>query len=586
MAFLRDILATWKTAVILCTPVVALPILYIDGSKEMACLYGVVIIATFWITEALPLAVTSLSPVIIFSMLGVLPSKVIATSFVKDTSIYSIACLSFALCVERWKLHRRIALRGMMMMGSSPKWLMLGFMLPTWFLSMWVNNTSATAMMIPIVMAVLRELRQLELVNKEEESEMEEIGGVNDDTKELATTDISPEDGEFYHTPYFKNLCKALSLCICYSASIGGSGSLTGTSTNLIAQGQAEEVFSAYGLDSGVNFLSWLVCALPVSAICLLIAWLWLLVHFFGVKELFKCGCGGEKETKATRRIIQRKIEELGAMSFAEKAVIGHFVVLVTLWLSMKLPGGSGWHTYFKQGYVNNSTPSVLILASLFLFPSRNPWKSQNNADSEKNSETSKQIPTLLEWKTIEKEFPWGTFCLIGGGFAMAATCQKSGLSEWIGLRLAVLSSVQPWLMLIILTIIISFLTEITSNAATASILSPILAELALTLGMNPLYLMIPGALSCSMAFMLPVATPPNTIVFASGHIKAKDMVKAGFILNILCVLVINLGVRTWISAYFHLQHLPAEMSRVLTGIHTQDVTSLNNTFWPGNVTL
>ncbi|XP_012940973.1 solute carrier family 13 member 3-like [Aplysia californica] len=218
---------------------------------------------------------------------------------------------------------------------------------------------------------------------------------------------------------------------------------------------------------------------------------------------------------------------------FAEKAVIGHFAVLVTLWLSMKMPGGVGWNSLFTPGFVNNSTSGVIILTSLFIFPSQRPRIFGGNSGTVEGNSKSDSCPTLLEWENVQQMFPWGTFCLIGGGYALAATCQ------------------------------------------------------ALNLGMNPLYLMVPGVLASSMAFMLPVATPPNTIVFATGHIKASDMGKAGFILNVLCVLVINVGANTWIWSYLNLDQLPPEMNRSSTALPTlwAETTPHSTDVFPTNVT-
>ncbi|BFZ16084.1 hypothetical protein BsWGS_19123 [Bradybaena similaris] len=567
MSVLKDLLKVWKTLVLLCIPLIACPILTIDGSKEMACLYGVFIMAAYWITEALPLAVTAFLPVLLFPVLGVLPARVVAANYVKDATMFSFSCLVFALCVERWNLHRRIALGTLLLMGSSPKWLVLGFMLPTWFLSMWMNNTSATAMMIPVVIAVLEQLHELELSKQQtstgfdskdeaipmKERDVEDIGNVN--------TAVLDTGSYQYPSEQFKHMCKALSLCVCYAAGLGGIGSITGSSTNLVMQGQADAIFAAYGLDSGVNFLTWLMCCLPAAALCLIVAWIWLVFHFFGLKELLKFECGDKEQTEATRTVVRAHLHKLGPLSFAEKAVVGHFIVLVALWLSMEIPGGVGWAYFFKPDYVNNSTPGILIVVSMFIFPSERPrvfcW-----SKADKENELPRSVPALLDWKSVQEQFPWGTWCLLGGGYALASICQDSGLSLWIGSRLSMFASMEPWLMVLILTLAISFMTEITSNAASASILCPILAELAISLQVNPLYLLYPAVLACSMAFILPVATPPNAIVFAIGHVKVKDMAKAGFILNILCVLVINVAINTWMSALLQLHQLPLAMTR------------------------
>ncbi|CAL1545180.1 unnamed protein product [Lymnaea stagnalis] len=580
MSFLKDLTTVWKTLILIFVPFVASPILTIDGSKEMSCLYGVIVIASFWITEALPLAVTALSPIIIFPLLGVLSAKDVCLNYIKDASMFSFSCLTFALCVEKWKLHKRIALRTLLLMGSSPKWLTLGFMLPTWFLSMWVNNTSATAMMVPVVTAVLDQLQDIEEQKKELKGS--EILG-----RSIHLLDKKTASDKFnYPNKEFKHMCKVLSLCICYSAALGGIGSIGGSTTNLVMQGQADLIFEKYGLQSGVNFLSWFMCCFPLAVICLILSWMWLVFHFFGIRELTSFGCGDKKNTEAMKTVIRDHLRELGPLSFAEKAVIGHFFILILSWFSMKMPGDMGWSYYFKPDYVSNSTPGLIVVLLLFIFPCEKPrvfcWlrKEKDGAVP-----LPKSVPALIDWKNVNEHFPWGAWLLVGGGYAIAHVCQASGLSLWIGLRLSIFSNVTPWLMVFIISLIVSFLTEITSNAATASILCPILADLAIAMELNPLYLLYPATLACSLAFMLPVATAPNAIVFAIGHIKVKDMAKAGFVLNLICVLVICIATNTWITALLQLDALPLEMRKMLN--NSQLVSQFENTnLTIGNSTL
>ncbi|XP_059168487.1 solute carrier family 13 member 2-like [Physella acuta] len=582
MQIFHEIGLVWRTIVLILAPVITLPILYIDGSKEMACLYGVIIIATFWITEALPLSITSLLPIVLFPVLGVLPASEVAVNYIKDASMFSFSCLTFALCVEKWQFHKRIAYGTLLAIGSSPKWLTIGFMIPTWFLSMWVNNTSATAMMLPVVTAVLNQLGEMEstvdsiniLLTSENDvfpKQHEEtvlMQTLTNNKKRLKKTNKAEYN---YSNKKFKHLSKALSLCVCYAATLGGIGSITGSSTNLIMQGQADEIFESYGLQSGVNFLNWFISCFPIAVISLIIAWLWLVFYFFGIKEVFKFGCGDKEETKAMRAVIKSHLMDLGPLSFAEKAIMGHFFVLLIFWLTMKLPGEIGWSYFFKPEYVNNSTIGIFITLLLFIFPSQQPQCFC------RGTEKNVSVPALMDWKTIHENFPWGTWLLLGGGYTLAHICQESGLSLWIGLQLSVFASMEPWLMILTLSLTISFLTEITSNAATASILCPILSELAISMQMNPLYFLYPATLACSLAFMLPVATPPNAIVFATGHIKVKDMAKAGFVLNILCVVVVNIATNTWMNSFLQLNILPLEMSRNINKtVHIK--TYLNST--------
>uniref|UniRef100_K1PBX9 Solute carrier family 13 member 5 n=1 Tax=Magallana gigas TaxID=29159 RepID=K1PBX9_MAGGI len=511
---------------------------------EGSCAYGLLLMAVYWVTEALPLAATALLPVLVFPLLGVMKASELSSNYIKESSIFGLGGLMIAIAVEKWNLHKRIALRALLMVGSEPKWLMFGFMLPTWFLSMWVSNTATTAMMIPIVGAVLDEFKLVkeashadEIVltetangvvkttdvtiavngnKKEEAPKQDEINRPNDKNSTKPNNMENIFDGEENSESYIK-MCKGMSLCVAYAANIGGTGSLSGTGPNLIMQGQADQIFQAYGMEnSGVNFASWMVFALPGSIICVLLAWLWLSFYFLGWRGLV---C--KRHNKSNDRVqatIRKSYDELGSMSF-----------------------------------VGDSAAALLIVLSLFSFPSE-PFPGDNRPH--------KSVPAILDWPTVEKKFPWGVLLLIGGGFALADACEKSGLSAFIGEQLEVFSSMPPWAMNLLLTLIIAMLTEVTSNSATTTLILPILANLALRLNLNPLYLMFPCVIAASFAFMLPVATPPNAIVFATGHLSVKDMALAGFPLNFICIGVLALATNLWGEAYFKLSVLPSGFNR------------------------
>ncbi|KAK7089073.1 hypothetical protein V1264_024937 [Littorina saxatilis] len=353
----------------------------------------------------------------------------------------------------------------------------------------------------------------------------------------------------------YRRMCKGMSLCVAYAANIGGTGSLSGTSTNLIMQGQAQGLFQEYGLDSGVNFTTWMIFALPGSVICVILAWLWLTLLFFGPKEWIRRRQRDKVKDALVKETILREYQKLGPVSFAEKVVMGHFIVLVCLWLSRNPPMVPGWGSLFPPKFVGDSAAAILIALSLFVFPAECPqvffWK--RHAGGVK----PRPVRSVLDWKTVQTNYPWGVLVLLGGGYALAHTCEVSGLSRWIGQELTVLAYLAPWQLSLALCAIIAMATEVTSNAATASLLLPILGQLAVNLNMNPLYLLFPCAISASFAFMLPVATPPNTIVFATGHLEVKDMVIAGSVLNVVCVLVVSLAANTWGMAYFKLDTLP-----------------------------
>lgn len=261
---------------------------------------------------------------------------------------------------------------------------------------------------------------------------------------------------------------------------------------------------------------------------------------------------------------IRKSYDDLGSMSFPEIVVLIHFIILIILWFFRQPPYIDGWGALFKTGYVGDSAAALLIVLSLFSFPSERPavlcFRRKNPFPGD--NRPRKPVPAILDWPTVEKKFPWGVLLLIGGGYALADACEKSGLSAFIGEQLEVFSSMPPWAMNLLLTLIIAMLTEVTSNSATTTLILPILANLALRLNLNPLYLMFPCVIAASFAFMLPVATPPNAIVFATGHLSVKDMALAGFLLNFICIGVLALATNLWGEAYFKLSVLPSGFNR------------------------
>ncbi|XP_071100550.1 Na(+)/citrate cotransporter-like [Haliotis cracherodii] len=570
---LKELWLTKKTLIILLTPFVLLPLGLQFESRESRCAYGLAIMAVYWITESLPLSVTALLPLVLFPTLGVLPVKTVCRNYMKDTSLFGLGCLSFAIAVEEWNLHKRIALKTLLLMGSNPKWLMLGFMLPTWFLSMWVNNTSATAMMIPILDAVLIQLRASTDTPDNDESttltfsQADTAMSEGEQGASQKPQKSTYNDGREKDSQSFRRLCKGMTLCVAYAANIGGTGSLSGTSPNLIMKGQADILFEEYGLDSGVTFTSWMIFALPGSALCLICAWLWLSFFFLGKRWR----CRSTETEGDVQSTLKRQYEELGPVSFAEKGVIGHFLLLVLLWLSRKPPIVKGWGASFP--YVGDSAAAILVCVSMYFFPAHRP----RVFGLRRKQETVQTVPSLLNWPTVQRKYPWGVLMLLGGGFALADACEKSGLSRWIGGEMTALSSLEPWLMNLLLTLLIALCTEITSNAATASLLVPIVAQLAMNLSINPLYLMFTCAICTSFAFMLPVATPPNAIVFSNGYLEVKDMIQAGAVMNILCVAILNVGANTWGKAYFNLGVMPIEFSTNVTAADVINNVTLTN---------
>ncbi|XP_078337687.1 Na(+)/citrate cotransporter-like isoform X2 [Crassostrea virginica] len=546
-----------------------------DGELESRCAYVLVVMAILWLTEALPIPVTALMPVFLIPMFGVLPGKAVCEAYVNDTSMLFLGGLIVAVAVEEVDLHRRIAIGILSVVGSQPNLLMLGLMLPTWFLSMWISNTAATSMMVPIITAVATQMTELAnnqnsqnggVVN-ETFDDIEGSETIGDTHVEMTngnaslqqdTASTSPKD-EKQRAGEMKRMSKGFALCVAYAANVGGVATLTGTPPNLILQGQANELYSsrAPDADSGITFAKWMGFGLPLSVIVLILAWIWLQIMFLG-SSCFR------KQDPAKRRAIKRVIDEekkkLGSIKFGEILVMIMFGVLALLWIFRDIPGFGGWKVLFREDskgpYVRDSTSAMLVAVSLFFLPSKLPrvfcWNKYNEKE-----EKPKYHP-ILTWKKTVSRIPWGVIVLLGGGFALATATTASGLSKKVGCSLRVLDDLDPMLMNLILSLIIAAATEITSNSATATILMPIMAELAINTGSHPLYLMITAAVACSFAFMLPVATPPNAIVFSTGYIKIPDMALAGLVMNVLAVLVLNLGINTWGKALFELDTLPS----------------------------
>ncbi|XP_072326075.1 Na(+)/citrate cotransporter-like isoform X2 [Scyliorhinus torazame] len=578
--------------------------------------------ATYWCTEALPLAVTALLPVLLFPMFGIMESSQVCMQYLKDTNMLLVGGLMVAVAVEHWNLHKRIALRVLLIVGVKPALLMLGFMGVTAFLSMWISNTATTAMMVPIAQAVLDQLHKVEAstedhnhLNKEQEVELQEKGTLNNEDKviinshaidmapknlynngidtentkqansteqdkngragkcnEQLTTPVDPtriEQDENDKLQRHLKLSKGMSLSVCYAASIGGTATLTGTTPNLILVGLLNKLFPQNG--DIVNFATWFSFSFPCMFIMLLLTWIWLQIVFLGLNLKKNFGCGSEKSRKdvSAYRVIKDEFENLGKMSFAEITVLILFILLVVLWFSRDPGFIPGWASVLfnknDSKFVTDATVVMFIAVIMFIVPSDKPrlpcFNNGSSRDLDNDNAGKKckygPAPAILDWKTVQDNLAWNIVVLLGGGFALAEGSEVSGFSQWLGDQLTPLEAVPPWAIVIILCLLIATFTECASNVATTSLFLPILAAMARRIKLNPLYVMLPCTLCASFAFMLPVATPPNSIVFSYGYLKVTDMAKTGIVVNLIGVLVITLAVNTWGQVMFDLGTYP-----------------------------
>lgn len=432
------------------------------------------LMAVWWMTEAIPIPATAILPLVLFPTLGVLDAANASAPYANDLIFLFMGGFFIAVTMERWGLHRRIALGILAKVGTGPHQLVLGFMLATAFLSMWISNTATAAMMLPIGIAVGEMFR--------------------------------PQDQE---GPYEFGI--SLMLGIAYAATIGGSATLIGTPPNAVLAGAASEM-----LDVEIGFVEWMGVGVPFVAIMLPVTWLLL------TRVLFKPG----KLSGDAEKIIGDQRAALGPMSVGEKLTS---VVFTTTALAWVLRGEKTFGDVTVPGLesltplVTDSTIAMAAAMLLFILPVS--WTRGQFA---------------LDWPTAAK-IPWGVLVLFGGGLSLARAMDQSGLATWIGGAVGALEAVPVIVLVAFTALIFIFLTEMTSNTATATMAMPVMAGAAMGLGVEPLLLMTAAALAAAMAFMLPVATPPNAIVFASGYITIPQMAKAGFFLNLIGVVLITL---------------------------------------------
>ena len=453
-----------------------------------------VLMATWWISEAISIAMTSLLPLVLFPVLGIMASARVAPYYTDHTIFLFFGGFVVALTIQRWNLHKRIALHTIAVVGTNPARLMLGFMIATAFLSMWMSNTACAMMMFPIGMAVV-----LQLAGKSEES------GV-----------AAPDDA------VTRNFGSLLMLAIAYSASLGGVGTLIGTPPNLIFAGAVTNLFPEA---PAIAFVDWMRLGVPIVVVYLPIMWLYL-CRFGSAVPLKQVSFPGGQS------VIAEEIRKLGAMRWQEKYILGVWTAMALLWIfradislgAFRIPGWSG--LFGQAAYLSDATVAMATALVLALTPARAKEEGMGYH--------------LIEWETIRRGIPWGVLFLFGGGFAMAAGFEQSGLSDWIGTILSRMGGLSPVTMIVLTCVVLMALTEVTSNTATAVMAMPVLAAAAVQMQIHPFLLMIPGTIAISCAFMLPVSTPPNAIVFGSGWITIPQMARAGVWLDIIGIFIVT----------------------------------------------
>lgn len=441
----------------------------------------------WWITEALPIAATALIPLMMFPLLRISPYDKVVLNYANHNIFLFMGGFFIAAAMQKWNLHRRIALHIIKLIGTKPSRLILGFMIATSFLSMWISNTATTMMMLPIGLAVI-----LGLCYKGAE------GGIS----------VSDQGSN--------NFAIALMLGIAYSASIGGTATIIGTPPNIIFIGMFKNLFPNA---QEITFLQWMTFGLPFAVFFIAIVWFYLTKIALPLDAKFALRKGN---------IIENELKKLGKMNKGESLTLIIFILTAFLWIfrvdihigRLTIPGWSS--ALGIEQYVHDSTVAIMMALLMFCIPIN--WK--------KNE-------FLLDWSWALK-IPWGILILFGGGFALASGFGSTGLAAWIGNKLYILGKFPLLAILLLLNLVIIFLTEIMSNTAISTTFLPIIATCALAINIHPYMLMIAGTLASSMAFMLPAATPPNAIIFGSGFLTIPKMAKIGLAINLIATLLLS----------------------------------------------
>ncbi|KAL5103174.1 Solute carrier family 13 member 2 [Taenia crassiceps] len=563
-------------------PLALLPIVLINTNNITKSAYILLWMSGYWITGVIPLYATALLPMFAGPIMGLQTSGMLSREYLPTSNFLFITSMFLAAAAEHCNLHRRIVIFCLKCMGSDPRLILLGIMIPTWFLSLWMSNSATTLLMVTITETLLK---RIEEVAKNIEGSMEGDGSTAIRSKEDADEELSPNRSKW------QKFGVGLSLSVCYSASCGGMGTLTGTATNLVVYNLLTDV---YGSETGLNFGSWMAYAFPISLIILLCVWFVICLIYLGPKQLFSCGRRGSKSTRSSfdevftsedseegfksqqnvadisladivRKIIEEEEKVIGSMTWAEGTVLTLFVSVVILWIGRE-PGVPGWSLFMptktnSKGriipYVGDTQPIVLVAFLAMVLPYNNPFKLRIRPDELRKEALARINRPLLPWSEAEKKCAWGVVILIGGGFALSKIVTSSGLSTVVSDSLTGLNVLPPYAIIYILTVICSFLTEMVSNTATVSILTPIMFELADKLAIHPLSLTLPLVLATSLAFILPAATPPNAIIFARGRVRLFDMMKTGFILNCMAQIIVFVGTITYGVPLFGLNRVP-----------------------------
>ncbi|XP_054743087.1 protein I'm not dead yet [Anastrepha obliqua] len=511
----------WRGCLSVLFPIIFLPILFTKPEMEMRCCYVVCLMATFWIFELIPLGVTSLLPVAFFPVMGILDTETTVVAYFPNAILLFFGSLVVALAIEYSNLHKRIAYAILSLIGCGLHRLHFSMLYITMFVSMWISNSAATALMCPVIKGTLEEMANQGVVEEYDESKV-----------------LAPDD-----PPYPSRVAIAFFLGVSYSSSIGGLGTLIGTGTNIAYKGIFEKMFKDTNDMEFLPFMCFNVLPMLLNTTLVSIALQW---QFMGLFRSSNKKISTTKEAEdAALAVIKEKSKELGKFSCHELQVGTLFIVMIVLFLTRKpgMGGLKGYADVLTDKKIKSSAGLIGVSFLLFALPI-NYLSIKYFACRKPNEEGT--IKPLLDWPWFTVRHSWGLLYLLAGGFALAEGASKSHFASYVGEKLSALKVLPAWLLQLTSLTVAVICTAFTSNVAMCNILMPILLNLALSIKINPTYLCLPAALGLSMAFHLPVSTPPNAIVSAYGNIRTRDMAIGGVLPTIIVIVSLFCFAQTW----------------------------------------
>ncbi|KAH8248122.1 hypothetical protein KR038_001921, partial [Drosophila bunnanda] len=515
----------WRGKLSVIIPILTSPILVMgiqQDRSELKCLYLIATMALLWITESIPIYITAMLPVAYLPLFGLVPPDVVCAKYFSDTVVMFLGGLIVALAIEYCNLHSRIALRVIRIVGGSPRRLLAGILLVTVFAGLWISNSAGTAMMCPIVKAVINEM------------------DVNDVFPVYMTQEEEPMlEGE---PPHLSKLAMIFYIGVAYCSAIGGVGTLIGTGTNLVFRGIYNSRFP--NADVEITFTNFMLYTLPFVCIAnaVLVYFSFLITHMGLFRPNSKIG-QAVKKANENRKLVEQVMKErhkaLGPMSCHEIQVAVIFFMMVVLLITRRPGFFPGWDTLVNAKQVRGSAAVIFIILVLFALPTQYIFFKYCCGQA---PFPAQRLDSLLAWRFVHDSIPWGLCFLLGGGFALAEASKASGVNKMVAESLKVFSPLPAVVVQMIMVLLAMMFSAINSNVVVANILLPILCEMAIVVRIHPLYLTLPCTVAISMCYFLPVSTPPNAMVTQYAHIKSKYLAMAGILPSIIgyCIIIIN----------------------------------------------